>query len=150
VVYRWYEFGGWPFGYATTEVSFNDHTWDTIGISGSCFPADVLVTITVCDEYYVIAQVETNDCGAFDTEADIVLLWSDDLGDWYYGYWEPWLEDTVSVRAWVNARTEVEQTINPWGEFTSQIRVVTDGDLMANWPLYLDFYPYDYPSPPAG
>jgi hypothetical protein len=147
VVYRWYEYD-YPFGYATTEIPFNDIDWEDIGISGSCFPPNEDVTITICDEHYVIAEALTNDCGAFDVRASVVFHWSSWMEEYYYGYWEPWLWDTVSVEAWVNARTTLVETVEPWEGFEVQVRKVTSGDMMANWPLYLDFWNYTYPSTP--
>jgi len=163
VVSRDGNFSSGQYGYATCELPFDQNGWETFTISGSCFEPGDDVTITVCDDYYVLYleyydeeadswyyswTVPVNDCGAFLCEAYLVYDWSDDMVDYYYGYWEPLAETTVSVRAWVNARTEVEKTINPWGEFTSQIRVLTDGDLMANWPLFIDFYGGSWPPPP--
>jgi hypothetical protein len=143
VVMRWYEYGGGPpFGYATAEFAMYDD-WEYFYIYGACFPPDELVTITVCDENYVIAEVEANDCGAFYVYCAAVWAYSDYISDYYFGYWEPLLDTTFSVRAWVDADTVVDEVVTPedpesypWLEDT-EIQRVVDGDMMANWPLYL-------------
>ena len=74
-------------------------------ILGACFPPGEKVTITYCDENYVWEIATANDCGAF-------VVYTEVLPDF-----EPWLDDVMSVRAWV------------------------DGEVWANWPLYI--YPFE-------
>jgi len=147
------------FGYATCELPAYDSNYyggspyldEWFYINGSGFPANEDVTITVCDDYYVIAEVETNDCGAFYVEATMVFYYSDYDGfdDYYYGYWAPLLDTTVSVRAWVNADTDLVETVSPQSWLTDvEVRKVDDGDIMASWPLYIDYYG-PYPEEPG-
>lgn len=121
------------YGYATTNV----YLWSSyvyFQVSGSCFEPGDEVYITICDENYVLwlydeyedstdTYIVANDCGAFFAE-----FWVDIS----YGYWSDILDYPISVRAWTNAELdEVEEE-----EYLYQ---VVDGDLMANWPLYLTY-----------
>ena len=94
-----------------------------LSILGSCFPEDELVTITICDLNCVWAEVETNDCGAFVIEE----IYLDDLDEDQLDYlWENYDYNVVSVRAWVDAEIDDDNK-------------VVDGELWANWPLFLMF-----------
>jgi len=130
------------FGYATSEIQFDRYGW--FDVFGSGFPANEMITITVCDDYFVIFEVETNDCGAF-YYYDACIVWSEDANeDDYYGYWEPWLGETVSVKAWVDADTTLVETVERWTDDFVDVYRVTGGDLMASTPLRVDYYGGSY------
>ena len=156
-----------PFGYATCEIPFSEGSWAEFEIYGSCFEPGDKVTISVCDENIVLRlmvyvdgegyeswydsdYVIANECGAFRVKATIVYRWSDDLMDYYYGYWEPLVYTTVSVRAWVDADTTLVETVEISEGTLIDIERVVGGEMKANWPLFLDFWgPSWPPSPPV-
>ena len=153
------------YGYATCVLPFNEG-WEYFEIFGSCFEPGDEVTITVCDDNYVLMlyvyddvedtwyyenYVEANDCGAFRCEAYLVYRWSEDMGEFYYGYWEPLADTTVSVRAWVDADTTLVDQVEPnesGDPGVVQIRRVVDGDLKANWPLFINWWGGQFPPLP--
>jgi len=125
------------FGYATSVIEFDHYGW--FDVAGSGFPANEMITITVCDDYFVIFEVETNECGAFYWH-DACIVWSDDYNEEdYYGYWEPWLGETVSVKAWIDAGTTLWETVERWEDDFVNVYRVTGGDLMASTPLWVDY-----------
>lgn len=86
---------------------------------GSHFPTNVLVTITICDQDYVLATVMSNYCGAFIVSvalADLPTAQLDYLVDHY-------ANEVVSIKAWINANI---------GE-----NLEYGGTMLANWPIYI-------------
>jgi len=81
----------------------------TVIISGSSFPPDTRVIITICEENYRWDEVLTNDCGAFITEIDIPIWVS--IGP-------------VSVKAWIDLDND-------------GILEEENGEKQASWPLYI-------------
>ena len=133
----WWSSSTYGYGYATSAVPLyfgydvGDEDWyayASLSVAGSCFPEGEDVTITVCDEAWVLNEIEANDCGAFYGYFDV---------DTYYGYWPTYAYaewngsgwdyyydgDSVSIRAWVDAEIVGGK--------------VVDGELLASWPLYL-------------
>jgi hypothetical protein len=144
----WWSYSTYGYGYAVCSVPLyfgydtEDDAWyafAALTISGSCFPPGEEVTITVCDEDWVLTQAETSDCGAFFGYFDI---------NTYYGYWPVqshmewngmgwdtvWEAEPVAVKAWINAEIDDGK--------------VVDGELYANWPLFL--YTDSIEPPPPG
>jgi hypothetical protein len=123
---------GYGYSLATCEIDASSG-WVWLDVAGSCFEPGDEVTITICEENYVLylydyeeetfgnLSIVANDCGAFYAEF---------LIDDYYGYWYDIFNRTVSVRAWTNA--ELDEVSDY--EYLYQ---VVDGDLQANWPLYI-------------
>lgn len=86
---------------------------------GSHFPANALVTITICDLDYVLATVRSNACGAFIVSKALI-----DLPTAQFGYiLGNYANGVVSVKAWINANI-VEN-------------LEYGGTMLANWPLYI-------------
>jgi hypothetical protein len=132
--------------YAITSVGFSNWVY----ISGSCFEPGDDITITVCDEQYVVTlyywdgeswvyedYVTANDCGAFSVEAWIGEYYYEPEDWWVFGYWWPVVDWPISVRAWVNARTAPAVVYDAYYGYDVNVRVVTDDSPAANWPLYI-------------
>jgi len=117
------------FGYATSYVDLpSGFGW--VDVNGSSFEPGEDVVITVCDKNYVLwvqdrdlgyydLEIEANNCGAF-------YGWF--FVDYYHGYWNDLLGESVSIRAWTNY--ELQQV-------EDDLYKVVDGDLQASWPLYM-------------
>jgi hypothetical protein len=135
------------YGYAIVTLGF----YDFVYISGSCFGKNDKVYITVCDKNYVVGDlyyydeseeewvyrdyVIANDCGAFSVQAWIGMYYYEPEDYYFYGYWYPTLNKTISVRAWTHpsfGKLTLEED-----ETEVEVTRVTSGDLMANWPLYI-------------
>ena len=84
---------------------------DGLYIYGSGFPANEDVTITICDENYVLVEATANDCGGFMARAQILGDLTAEQYDYLYDNYD---DEVVSVRAWV------------------------DDELWATWPLYVN------------
>ena len=96
---------------------------ENLVIMGACFPPNTEVTITICESNFVWFTETTNNCGAF---YRIITLGSLSAGAEDYLIENYWLEGNykpVSVRVWINATVAGD--------------VVTAGELMGNWPLYV-------------
>jgi hypothetical protein len=114
---------------------------EVLEIWGSGFPAGAHVTITICEDNYVWYigatppnhYIEVNNCGAF-SSGGITLSLSDlQFESLYLNY--ICLDKPVSVKAWTNAIIYFDPDMG-WK--------VTDGTMLANWPLFID----EQPSPP--
>jgi len=112
----WEEDGHWGFYPVCSAYPGQD-----LFILGACFPPDEEVTITICDTNCVWAEVETNDCGAF-LILEIAIIDMPD-GEQLDDLLEDYCYDVVSVRAWVDAEIDEGK--------------VVDGELWANWPLFI-------------
>jgi hypothetical protein len=99
----------------------------TVYILGACLPANETVTITICENNYVWAEGETNDCGGLYIKTTFMLPEAQGIPllNKYAGADDP----VVSVRAWVNATV----TGNERDGYK-----VTGGDMWANWPVVLE------------
>lgn len=144
----WESYSTYGYGYALCSVPLyfgydsgdgDWYAWNFLAVSGSSFPEEEDVTITVCDEAWVVTQIEANDCGAFYGYISV---------DTYnYGYWPTYAYaewngsgwdyyydgDAVSVRAWVDAEIVGGKVVG--------------GELLASWPLYLYSNNVETPSP---
>jgi len=125
----WKSNSTYGYGYAICSVPlwfYSEDAEAAFTISGSNFPANTDVVITVCEDDTVLpvsylyyddgwswgtftGSIETNDCGAF-----YGLFWFDS----FHGYWDISAGDdaSVSVKAWV------------------------DDELYASYPLYIYTY----------
>jgi hypothetical protein len=106
---------GWDpyeqFGYATCVVMYGQY----VQVAGSCFPENEWVAVTFCEDNYYWFEVETNDWGAF--------FWEGGIPPWFgYGDYD---YDTMSIRAWTDYYVDE-------GDWT------VTGELMANWPVYIN------------
>jgi len=115
---------------------------EALEIWGSGFPAGELVTITICEDNYVWNiggtppnhDIEVNSCGAFSSGGVTLSLSDLQFESLYLNYIS--LDKPVSVRAWIDATTYFDPDMG-WK--------VTDGTMLANWPLFID----EDPSPPG-
>jgi hypothetical protein len=90
-----------------------------LDIYGSHFPTNVLVTITICDQDFVLTTAMSNDCGAFTVSITLANLPADQINYLIDHY----ANSVVSIKAWINAH--VEENLQ-YG-----------GTMLANWPLYI-------------
>lgn len=119
-------------GYGCAVCTADVYYDAVLTVSGSCFEPGDDVVITVCDDQYVlwlydydtkeyVTEIEANECGAF-------------FGRFYvdanYGYWYDVFNRPISVRAWTDA--DLDEVVG-----YDYLYQVEDGELMANWPLYL-------------
>jgi hypothetical protein len=90
-----------------------------LDIYGSHFPTNVLVTITICDQDYVLTTVNSNACGAFMVSIALASLPTGQIDYLIDNY----ANGVVSVKAWINAN--ILENLE-YG-----------GTMLANCPLYI-------------
>jgi hypothetical protein len=127
---RWLSNYNYGYGYSVCSVplryyyDLGDDDWyaeAALSITGSCFEPGAEVTITVCDDDTAIPMwfldEDTQNWTATDTLVanDCGAFYAEFSIETYYGYWDidEDVDRTVSIKAWV------------------------DGELMANYPLFL-------------
>jgi hypothetical protein len=122
---------GYSFGYTTSEVdAYDGYHW--LDVAGSGFEPGEEIVITICEDKYVlwlydyeeeeyVTEITANDCGAFYAEFFI---------DDSYGYWTDIFDRAVSVRAWTNYYLD---------EVDDDLYVVDSGDVLASWPLWINW-----------